>query len=54
MWKKLKARKIKKEIKGLQVEDTLEMGTNTDSGERKKSTQERKKRTQPQHMVLGS
>lgn len=26
VWKKLKARKIKKEIKGLEVEDTSEMG----------------------------
>lgn len=48
-WKKLKARKVKMEVKELEG-GASEMGADTGT-EEKKGEEER---TQPQHMVLGS
>lgn len=40
MWKKLKVRKIKKEIKEREGEDISEMGTDTDSGKKEERERE--------------
>jgi hypothetical protein len=40
-WKKLKARKIKKEIKELEGVDISEMGADTDSGKKEERARDR-------------